>query len=403
MSFLMLGVFAVSQSVGFGATARISVAELIASDGAAGESLGMAVAMSGNTVVVGESCGFGCIQSYAGAVYVYQVQGNWTNMTQTAELTPSDGYVGDNFGQSVAIYGNTIVVGSSNKAYVFVSPDGTWKNMTETAQLSDGATGDYFGIAVAISNQTIVVGASGATIHGNQSQGTAYVFVEPQTGWASTSVPNAQLLASDGTFEDLFGVSVGISGNTIAVGAPFHQDLAGPGEVYVFTKLQTGWVSGTETAILTRSPQGPYDEFGLSLALSNNTIVVGAPQAVGENNGDGAVDVFVETTGGWVSGTETAELVSPFFVQNFGVSVAIKGTVLVVGTFSPPNNQIFVFIKPKTGWKSSSKPQATLTGGNVQSDFGFSVATSGTAVVGGAPLETVRGIIDQGAAYVFSK
>ena len=142
MAFLMLGGFAVSQSVGVRTAGQISVSELIASDGIAGNSLGMAVAMSGNTVVVGESCGLGCNQSYAGAVYVYQVQSNWTNMTQTAELTPSDGYVGDNFGYSVAIYGNTIVVGTVSKAYVFVSADGTWNNMTETAQLSDGATAD---------------------------------------------------------------------------------------------------------------------------------------------------------------------------------------------------------------------------------------------------------------------
>jgi hypothetical protein len=381
------------------AATTVSVARLTASDGVAGVDLGAAVAMSGNTVVVAENCSVGCTTDYAGAVYVYQTQGAWEDMTQTAELKPSDGYVDDGFGQSVAIAGNTIVVGSFGKAYVFVNAGDTWTNMTETAQLSDGATGDYFGIAVAISRGTIVVGASSG---GNQAHGAAYVFVEPRSGWRTTSVPNAELIASDGTTQSLFGVSVAINGTTIVVGSPFHQDQTGPGEVYVFTKPNAGWAPTTQTAILTRSPQGPYDEFGFSVAISNNTIAVGAPQAVGVNNGQGTVDIFEKPVQGWVNATQNAELVSPSFIQHFGFSVGLVGRVLVVGTFDP-KNLIFVFLEPKTGWKSSSKPQAQLTAGDGIAFFGFSVATSGSAVVGGAPWETVNGNSSQGAAYVFTK
>src|SRR5580658_851101 len=108
------------------------VAELTASDGVAGNALGTAVAVSGNTAVVGENCGeIGgnpyCNFQNQGVVYVYQKpQNGWGSMVQTAELTPSDGYAGDLFGESVAIDGNTIVVGSQDKAYVFVSSTGTW-------------------------------------------------------------------------------------------------------------------------------------------------------------------------------------------------------------------------------------------------------------------------------------
>jgi hypothetical protein len=382
------------------------VAELTASDGVAGNALGTAVAVSGNTVVVGESCGeIGgnpyCNLQNQGVVYVYQKpQNGWGNMVQTAELTPSDGYVGDIFGESVAIDGNTIVVGAQGKAYVFVNTTGTWQNMTETAQLTDGSTGDFFGIGVGIDKNTIVVGASGS-----QGQGAAFVFVSPASGWVTTSAFNAQLTASDGTSQSLFGVSVGISGDSIVVGAPFHQDQTGPGETYIFTKPATGWITGTQTAILTRSPQGPYDEFGLSVSISNDTVVVGAQQADGGNNLQGVVDVFVEPSGGWVDSTQTVELVSPtyfYLLQHFGGSVAVHASSIVVGDFSP-SNVAFLYNKPASGWQSASLPQAGLTARRGYSFFGFSVAISDDIVVAGAPFETVDEHTYQGAAYVFSK
>jgi hypothetical protein len=325
-------------------------------------------------------------------------------MVQTAELTPSDGYVGDQFGSSVAISGKTIVVGAaSGKAYVFVKPAGPWKNMTETAQLSNPQTGNGYNVQVSIDKSTIVVGVPTATVNGNQSQGAAYVFVEPLTGWATTSAFDAELTASDGSFQDVFGISVSVSGDTVLVGAPFHQDQSGPGEAYVFEKPSTGWTNMTQTAILSRSGAGPYDEFGLAVAINGNTIVVGAPQAVGENNGQGTVDVFMKPSHGWSDATETAELVAPISIQHFGWAIAVKGRNVAVGTFSP-NNVMFVYSKPSTGgWKSTSQPQAQLAGGDGASLFGFSVAMTGTIIVAGAPFETVNGQTDQGAAYVFNE
>ena len=384
-------------------------ARLTASDGVAGNALGISIAVSGNTVVVGEDClrignNPNCDTKHQGVVYVYQKpQAGWGNMVQTAKLTPSDGYEGDEFGTSVAINGNTIVVGAGNaKAYVFVKPLGRWKNTTESAQLTDGMGGDGFGELVAVNKGTIVVGAPLANVGGNQSQGAAYVFVEPATGWATTSVFDAQLTASDGTFQDVFGIAVAVSGDTVAVGAPFHQGQTGPGKVYVFTMPATGWVNATETAKLTRANPGPYDEFGLSLAIYRNTIVVGAPQAVGADNGQGVVDVFMKPSAGWKDMTQTAELVAPVFIQHFGFSVAITGPRVVVGTFSP-DNEIFVYVKPIGKWKSTSQPEAQLTAGSGISFFGFSVAMTSTTIVASAPYQSVGGHVDQGAAYVFSQ
>lgn len=289
------------------ASSALTAAELTASDGVAGNAgnaLGTAVAVGGDTVVGAENCGEiggnpNCNSQHQGVVYVYQMpKTRWRTMTQTAELTPSDGFVGDGFGTSVAISGSTIVVGAvsgfNEKVYVFAKPSSGWRNMTETAQLTDGVSGDFFGSSVAINNNTIVVGAPTATIGGNQSQGAACVFVKPPTAWVTTSTCNAELTATDGSSQDLFGFSVAVSANTIVAGEPFHHDQGGPGEAYVFVEPVSGWASTTQTAILTRSNPGPFDEFGASVAISGNTIVVREPHAVGVNNGQGVVDVFVK-------------------------------------------------------------------------------------------------------------
>ena len=387
-----------------GATA---IAELTASDGVALNTFGFTVAASGNTVVVG-----GCTElttaptcaSRQDFVYVYEKpESGWGDMVQTAELTPSDGVTGDQFGESVAISGNTIVVGAQNgKAYVFVMPPGGWTDMTETAQLNP-ESGNGVGVQVSIDQNTIVVGVPTATVKGNDDQGAAYVFVEPPTGWATTSVPNAKLTASDGSYQDFFGLSVAVSENTIIVGAPFHHQNDGPGEVYVFEKPPAGWANATQTAKLTRSKAGQYDEFGFAVSINGSTVVVGAPQAVGANHGAGVVDVFVKPSKGWSNGTQNAELVAPISIQRFGWSVAIEGTKVTVGTNST-DNVVFVYAKPSTGgWKSTSKPQTELKAGNGVALFGFSVAMTNGIIVAGAPYEAVDGHFGQGAAYLFSE
>ncbi|HTS38174.1 MAG TPA: FG-GAP repeat protein [Candidatus Solibacter sp.] len=389
------------------ATVFPPVAELAASDGLPGNALGVAVAMSGDTVVVGEDCGrtTGSLCNYAneGVVYVFQRSGsNWSTMTQTARLTASDGFVGSEFGTSVAINGDTIVVGANdNKAYVFVKPAGGWTDMVETAQLSDGASNEFFGSSVGVDNGTVVVGAPGAVINGNQSQGAAYVYVQPASGWADTSSFNAQLTASDGTFQNLFGLSVAVSGNTIIAGSPSHQGQTGPGEAYIFTRPAVGWQNSTETAILTRSNPGSFDEFGFSVSIDRNTVVVGSPQAV-VNGGQGAVDVFVKPIGGWVNLAENAELVSPTFISDLGFCVAIAGRRVAIGSFSNSNIAL-VFAEPKSGWASTSQPQLILNGaGHGLTWFGFSVAMANDAVVVTAPLQSVNHHVQQGAALVFS-
>ena len=176
--------------------------------------------------------------------------GGWRSETQAAKLTASDGAAGDGLGGAVAIQGGTIVAGSfatingnadQGAAYVFLEPWGGWRSETQAAKLtaSDGAANDLLGFSVAIDGNTVVAGALGATINGNAFQGAAYVFVEPWGGWRDETQA-AKLTASDGAADDSLGTSVAIDGDTVVAGAPEatvngltydgrHTCLSGPG------------------------------------------------------------------------------------------------------------------------------------------------------------------------------
>jgi len=158
-------------------------------------------------------------------------------VSQLAELTASDGSTGDDLAWSVSVNGNTIAVGAPNASigsnsaqgavYVFVKPAGGWTNMTQTAKLtaSDGASGDQLGWSVSISGHTVVAGAPNAIVGGNQHQGAAYVFVEPTGGWVNMT-QTAKLTASHGAEQDNLGFSVSVSGITVLAGAPFAGSRA---------------------------------------------------------------------------------------------------------------------------------------------------------------------------------
>ncbi len=251
-------------------------------------------------------------QQQPGAAYVFTVPASgWAGATQTAESTASDGGMYDHFGTSVAISGNTVVVGAPRAqvapgaAYVFTEPAAGWKDMTQTAELtaSKGSASAWFGCSVAVSGNTVVVGAKWAIVGTNALQGMAYVFTEPAAGWTNMT-QTAKLTASDGATNDYFGFSVSTSGNTVVVGADQATYLTatgpGPGAAYVFTEPASGWTNMTQTARLTASDGVPGDAFGSSVSASGNTVVVGAS---GANGKQGAAYVFTESGAGW---TQTA-------------------------------------------------------------------------------------------------
>ncbi len=316
----------------------VQQAKLTASDASTGSDFGYSVAVSGNTVVVGVP--------NANAAYIFtEGATGWSSMTQTAKLTPSDVGALNEFGYSVAISGNTVVVaspyatgsiaGRPGAAYIFTEPSTGWANMTQTAKLTpaDGATGPAFGQSVAISGSTVVVGATGTATAGqnNTGLGAAYVFTEPGTAWANIT-QTGKLSASDGTASDNFGQSVAISGSTILVGAQEATigTNAGQGAAYVFTEPGTTWASETQTAKLTASDGTAGSLFGSSVSISGSTALVGA---WGANGSKGSAYEFTATGGVWSNMTQTAELTASDGVagDNFGFAVAISGNTAVVG------------------------------------------------------------------------
>jgi hypothetical protein len=399
-------------------------AELTASDGASGDDLGGSVAISGNTIVAGAPQG-DLGGTGPGAAYVFvEPAGGWVNATQTAKLTASDGVVADYFGISVAISGNTIVVGAPSAtvgvnsfqgaAYVFVKPAGGWVNAAQTAKLtaSDGAAGDGFG-SVAVAGNTIVVGAPGAapgeSEGGTVSPGAAYAFVEPAGGWGNAT-QTAKLTASDGVAGDGLGSSVAVSGNTIVAGAP-NVTIGGntsQGVVYVFLEHARGWANTTQSAKLTAYDGATNDHLGESVALSGNTIIAGAPRGT-DLHGDpvqGAAYVFVEHAGGWAGATQTAELTGSDGAagENLGGSVAISGNTIVAAVGNSSDGEADVFVEPGGGWTNKTQSaKLTASGGGPGGGLGGSVAISGNTIVVGAPNATVGGNTYQGAVYVFVK
>ncbi len=292
----------------------------------------------------------------------------------------------DKVGSSVAISGSTLVTGVrrgglSGEAYVFVKPPGGWTSGTETAKLTPSELRyDFFGYSVGISGDTVVVGAPDDT--------GAYVFVEPPGGWVSAT-ETAVITPSDGFYPDLFGFSAAASGDTIVVGAP------GAGAAYVFVKPPGGWVSTTETAKLTASDAGPDDRVGLSVAIDGDTVIVGASGAFG---GGGGAYVFVKPPGGWVSATETAKLVASD-LERVGLSVAIDGGTVVATSASGP---AYVFVEPPGGWASATETaRLTPSDGLGFNEFGVAVSISGPRVVVGGPGTEVDGDYARGTAYLF--
>ncbi|MGO8956778.1 MAG: FG-GAP repeat protein [Streptosporangiaceae bacterium] len=306
---------------------------------------------------------------------------------QLAELRGSGTIAGDNFGYAAAISGTAAVVGAyghgnfAGRAYVFTKTATGWKQ-TASLKGSDTVAGDDFGTAVAISGITAVVGANGS--HGRA--GRAYVFTKTPRGWKQT----AELKGSDTVARDEFGTAVAISGATAVVGAWIHAKSAG--RAYVFTKTAAGW---KQTAELKVPHAAADDEFGASVAVSGGSVVVGAP---GPAKGGSSAYLFTRTRTGWtqvirLTGSDTAAS------DAFGYSVAISGSVSVVGAYYHANvsGRAYVFTSTKAGWKQVAELRSSdATAGDM---FGYRVGVSGTTAVVGA----LNHASFAGRAYLFTK
>ena len=377
--------------------------------GAADDHFGYSVAISGNRAVVGAP--FHDINSLMdrGAVYVFVRNGSiWT---QEQKLTAYDGASYDLFGQSVAIDGDTLVVGAPQddwyfendrgSAYVFVRSGSSWSKQDKLLA-SDADAGDYFGRSVAISGDTVVVAAPGDNVGSNNGQGSAYVFVRSSLSWSLQQ----QLIAANGMAYDDFGRSVGVSGDTVVVGVPKHDvgSSTNQGTAFVFVRSGQTW---SQQQQLTAADGAAYDDFGRSVAISGETLVVGAYVDHISNHADqGSAYVFVRSASVW---SQQQHLVANDGAANdwFGFSVAISGDTIVVGApgdsigSSSARGSAYVFVRSNQTWSQHQK--LTANDGAALDWFGFSVATSGGTAAIGAYGDKVGSDNDQGSVYIFAR
>jgi len=313
-------------------------AKLVPGDGAASE-FGVTVATNGDTVVIGAQREN---DDGIGGVYVYtRLDSVWT---EQARLTASDGSTYDGYGANVSIDRNTIVIGAVLSrtvddfgycgAYVYTFSGAVW---TEQAKLtaSVGVSSSYFGRSVAIDGDTIVIGANTDNVEGcSGTCGSAYVYTRSGAVWTE----QAKLTASDGDYVDDIGFSVAINGDTVVVGAYGDKASAATstypcfsGSPYVYTHFESGW---TEQARLEASIRCGVDFFGRSVAIDGDTIVIGASGDDTDEKGfkSGSVYVYKRSDTIWneqimVTASDGSR------EQGFGYSVAFDGDSIVIGAF----------------------------------------------------------------------
>jgi hypothetical protein len=371
----------------------------------AGESFGYSVAVSGDTIVVGalaersSSTGVNSTPNddlfNAGAAYVFvRNAGVWTQQAYLKPDAVGTTQDSDQFGWSVAVSGDTVVVGanledssttgvnstpnesasSSGAAYVFVRSGSVW---TQQAYLKPAAVGisqanDQFGYSVAASGDTIVVGAwledsssTGVNSTPNESassSGAAYVFVRSGSVWTQQAYLKPAIV---GTMQggDDFGFSVGVSGDTVVVGAPGedsnttgvnsapNEGATGAGAAYVFERSVGVW---TQQAYFKPAAVGTSqvnDQFGYSVGISGDTVAVGSvgerSSSTGVNstpndsiNGAGAAYVFVRSAGVWTQQAyfKPATVGTTQGNDQAGWSVGVSDDTVVVGAVGEDSN-----------------------------------------------------------------
>ena len=372
--------------------------KLTANDAAANDRFGFSVATNGDTVVVGAYTK----NSNTGAAYVFERnQGGADNWGQVQKLTASDTAVNDQFGRSVAIDVDTIVVGAYGKnsntgaSYIFERNQGGAEHWGQVQKLtaSDAAVLDDFGWSVSINSDTVVVGAWAK----NSNTGASYIFERNQGGaehWGQVQ----KLTASDAATNNFFGYSVSINGDTVAVGA--HGKL--PGVAYIFERDQGGSEHWGQVKQLTASDGVGGDQFGISVAINIDTVAVGAIH--GNRATSGAVYIFERNQNGAESWGLVKELTADDanLVDEFGISVAIDGDTLLVGAWAQnllTGGAAYIFERNQNGVEGWGQVQKITANDVVAHDqFGSSVGLDGNTVVVGAAGKNSN----TGAAYVFN-
>lgn len=366
-----------------------AVVKITANDARPNDYFGSSVAISGNTVIVGApQLREGNGGTLRGAAYIFVRDGaSWAFQQKlTGDAPASDP---DAFGFSVAISGDTAVVAApdydlpedyNGVAYVYARTGSTWSLQKKLSPTDTPLVeGEIFSGSVAISGDTVLVGASGLFETSEDTEGMVHVFVRDGTTWTLQATLISGLSGSNITAQ--FGRSVGISGDMAVVGEPaaVQQEAA-----YIFARCGDIW---TRQQRLTPSDGGTPKSFGGSVAISGNTVIIGAEgDRPTPNNQQGAAYIFVSDGTTWTQ-QQKLTATDAGTSSRFGFSVAIMGDTAIVGKHrhaTVPFNQGFAFVFQRSGTAWTLQETLTASDGVTGDQFGSSVAISESVVLVGA-------------------
>ncbi len=335
----------------------------------------------------------------SGSVYIYHLENGIWGSEQ--KITASDGAAYDFFGCSVAIYNDYMVVGShgdddngkfSGLVYIYHLEDGIWGG-EQKITASDGAAEDRFGDSVVIDDNYMVVGSTGDDDNGGLS-GSVYIYHLEAGIWGSEQ----KITASDGAASDDFGYSVAIDNNYMVVGSYRDDDKGNAsGSVYIY-HLEAG-IWGSEQKI-TASDGSASDSFGYSVAIDNNYMIVGSRNDDDNGFDSGSVYIYHLETGIW--GSEQKITASDGALDDdFGFSVEINNVSIVVGAKGDEKSSgsVYVYHLENEIWGSEQK--ITASDGASGDYFGYGVGINNDSIVVGAEYDDYDGY-SSGSAYVYS-
>jgi FG-GAP repeat len=432
------------------------------SDGSAFDQFGQHMAYSGNTLVIGvprERVGDNKEQ---GAVYVYARSG--ATWVRQAKIADSATQAFSHFGESVSIYGDTLVVGSysfdpssptTTRASIYVRVAGVWQLQATLLPPKGPLADPAFGRYVAVYGDSVIVGAPGLS---DNAPGRAFFYQRSGVNWQ---------LISDLQGEKSLGEALAIDGNVAVVGAADSRAISGQiGAAYVLELVSGSWVIRDRLQPTSPGNVSAVNRFGFSVAIAGQSIVVGAPGSTvtqgGVREGQGAAFAFVRQGNSWVQ--ESVAMLDPGGDADdlFGASVAIRGDRALIGAYGDEDGSprqfvgsAMIFTRDAGNWMSGAplrpepltdigsfgaeveladdiaiigaprtnygsleaygtvfrfdlqanswvaRPQLYLPDGASFDRFGWSIAVDGDTAIVGAPFQDVDGRAEQGAVYVY--
>lgn len=313
------------------------------------------------------------------------------------KIVASDGTELQRFGESVALFGDTAMVGTNDThtgrsaVYVFTRSGGSWVE-TQKLLAADGAAGDdaRFGASIVLDGTTAVIGADGATVDGRPNQGAAYVFRRDGASWTQV----AKIVAADGATGDNFGNSLALSGNRLLVGAHHAQVNGNPrGAAYLFEGSNGAW---TQVQKIRGVDTRDNDAFGHRVAFSDASLIVSAELA--SLDFPGALYFFKEADGTWL---QKQKLVGELY-SGLGSSLAARGNRLVTGAPTlDAQGVVYVYAELDGFWRRTHTIHTPE--GESFANFGYSIGLTDTSFVAGANAATIADQSWAGAGYVFTE